>query len=230
MRCPNGHKWVLPGVTLTNVGIRSAGPGFSIFGAPCTVCGETGTEDVGGPLVNGVYSTDPRGRLRIIRELSNALNALGPDALRVLRDDLAIATDANDSAGLAEALQRAGLGSAFAASVRADPWGFASMILTVLFYLLQLHSNGPGAAPLQPQQIEQICTSVIEKQQTTSIVTSSGSSNTVSKRSLTRTTIRPIGRNEACPCGNGSKYKKCHGRHPSIPDPAGPPSIDPGTE
>ncbi|MEC9242614.1 MAG: SEC-C metal-binding domain-containing protein [Gemmatimonadota bacterium] len=26
------------------------------------------------------------------------------------------------------------------------------------------------------------------------------------------TAIKEPGRNEACPCGSGKKYKKCHGR------------------
>jgi hypothetical protein len=31
------------------------------------------------------------------------------------------------------------------------------------------------------------------------------------------TSRRVAGRNDPCPCGSGKKYKKCHGRQPSIP-------------
>ncbi|MBO54664.1 MAG: hypothetical protein CL886_03290 [Dehalococcoidia bacterium] len=32
------------------------------------------------------------------------------------------------------------------------------------------------------------------------------------KKLIQRTENRKIGRNEKCPCGSGSKYKRCHGK------------------
>lgn len=32
------------------------------------------------------------------------------------------------------------------------------------------------------------------------------------KKAINRQEGRKIGRNEKCPCGSGSKYKRCHGR------------------
>jgi preprotein translocase subunit SecA len=51
------------------------------------------------------------------------------------------------------------------------------------------------------------------------VVTSSGKGDGSTRRQVQREGDK-IGRNEACPCGSGKKYKRCHGAPGAEPLPA----------
>jgi preprotein translocase subunit SecA len=42
--------------------------------------------------------------------------------------------------------------------------------------------------------------------------TSAPAASAAAQRMLTPKDLEGVGRNDACPCGSGQKFKKCHGR------------------
>jgi hypothetical protein len=180
------------------------------IGMQCPRCGTLNRM----AIPDGVYNVRG-GRFEIVRSLARDILSARATADEIQRLG-EVAKEANANGGdverIASAIENETPFAKFAETIRkADrehPPGWIAYILAIILpyiisYVIAAVSSGNSPAPptvahFSEQQISQIAQQVandIEKQQ----------------RLEQRGSLRQPGRNEACPCGSGIKYKKCCG-------------------
>lgn len=120
--------------------------------------------------------------------VASYVQAASAETLRALQLDLETAVSARDTATAQLALQKAGMASAAGQSLTEQRlWSLVMVLLGILAVVVPLKLAQPEG--VSPEQIEDLIEHVQEQKEP--------------------------GRNEPCWCGNGVKYKRCHGAHPS---------------
>ncbi|WP_366145759.1 SEC-C metal-binding domain-containing protein [Nocardioides sp.] len=188
LRC--GLSYGMPGFTFTNMTLQNNAAGNFVM--RCPRCGHE--QDVTGG-VDGTYSSDARGNLRLVARLAHASR----DELEVVRGQLAEAIATRDSALAQAALAQAGLsddrvpdGSMSLREQRL--WQFVQVLLGVIAVVVAMKAL--GTTPVTPERVQQVCAQVERDQR------AQGAGR--------------AGRNDPCPCGSGRKTKKCHGAPESV--------------